>query len=154
MKSADAYEDFVYSLLQRRCGLTVVNYRSAEWQGRVGENSGGIEIKFNKKYDETGNLWIEFYRKSTSSQADYTGSSLVKYQTCWLFVTGTYKTVFVFTKSRLEDERQKRNTLIENKSKTSQGFLLPGEDAERLAELVIYPTDADNVAAMTPKALA
>lgn len=140
LKRGLPYEDFVYDLLQRRLGITVVAYRSPEWQDKVGENSGGVEIKFNEKYDQTERLWIETHRKSHEEQEDYKESGILRVDNGWLFVTGTYHVVYVFSRRMLQLIRPKYD---EEVIATSKGFLLPKVDAEKYAARVLFPHDDD-----------
>ncbi len=136
------YEDFVYTLLGRHLGLVVVPYLSALFQDKVGENSAGIEIKFNDMFDETDNLWIELWRKSHPGQKEYKQSGIMRDDNGWLFITGTRKLVFIFTRVMLRGLRGKY-TEIENKTKTSKGFLLSHADANKYAAFVIVPRHDD-----------
>lgn len=138
LKRGLPYEDFVYTLLQRQLGITVVSYHSSEWQNKIGENSGGIEIKFNEKYDETGNLWIETHRKSHPEQPEYKLSGILRPDNGWLFVTGTYAIVYVFSRRMLQGVRSQYKEKVIS---TSKGFLLPKRDAEKYAAKVLFPDD-------------
>jgi hypothetical protein len=142
MKRGDAYEDWVYRMLQKHRGLTTTRYKSVVWQSREGENAAGIEIKLNEDYDKYGNLWIEFYRKSTSAQVEYTPSSLVKDTDTWLFVTGSYRRIFAFSAKKLRTWNNDSWT-FENNTHTSIGGLLKGGQCEAEAEFVIDIPDKD-----------
>ena len=130
------YEDYVYTLMVRHLGLVTVPYVSALWQNKIGENSAGIEIKFNDKFDQTGNLYIETYRKSHPDQTDYKRSGILREDNGWLFITGTRKKVFMFTRRMLAGLRDRYSETV---TATSKGFLLPEADAMKYAAYVIVP---------------
>ena len=130
------YEDFVYQMLQKECGITTVRYASAKWQNEVGENAGGIEIKLNEQFAKTGNLWIETARKLYPEQQEYKASGICRPDNGWLFVTGTYEIIFIFSRRMLRG-LMGRHTIIENNTKTSRGFLLSSKDAHAYAAHII-----------------
>ena len=51
------FQDYVIDLLYD-AGLPVVTYSSKQYQNNVGENRGGLEIKNDERFRETGNLYI------------------------------------------------------------------------------------------------
>jgi len=53
------YQDFIVEILAEKYGLIIPNYSSKKYQYDVGENKQGIEIKFDDRLKETGNLYIE-----------------------------------------------------------------------------------------------
>lgn len=136
-KEATEYEDFVFDLL-REHGLTVTRYVSQKWQ-RKGECSGGIEVKYDRRFVETTNLYIETAEKARPRAGSYAPSGIYREDNSWLYVIGDYETVFIFGKQllRLVDGLIPENSARRVQTETSQGFLLTPDEQRRYAEKVI-----------------
>lgn len=138
LQSGQRYQDFVVDLLFERRGLAVVQYTSAEYQMKSGESRTGVEIKHDEKYHASGNLWIEVAEKARPRYGDYAPSGIYRADNSWLYVIGDYRTVFAFAKAHLCGLAMSgRYKVIENRTATSRGFLLPDADARRYAAFVI-----------------
>lgn len=135
-EKAVEYEDFAFDLL-RQLGITVVRYVSREWQFGTGECSGGIEVKFDDRMRETGNLYIEVAEKARPDESrDYCPSGIYRNDNSWLYVIGDYSEVFVFAKRTLQ--HLDRSGRYERKAKaTSLAFVLPIEKARLHAARVL-----------------
>ncbi len=137
------YEDFASWALLYYAGMVFVPYRSKEWQNVVGENSGGVEIKFQDRMKDTGNLWIETYRKSHPGQADYRPSGILRNDNGRFMATGDYERIFLFSRVELR-LLSPRYSEIENSTLTSRGFLMPiSPDALKYAADVIVIKSED-----------
>lgn len=129
------FQDFVYEVLNRH-GISTVAYSSRLFQYNKGENKAGIEIKFDDKLSETGNLWIEIAEKTNPKNLAYVDSGILR--NCNEYVIGNYNTLYRLPTSILRLMVQKNKYQIrENKLKTSKGFLLPMAEAARIAIQVI-----------------
>ena len=59
----------------------------------------------------------------------------------WLYIIGNYETIFIFSKRLLQSlSRTGKYKHLENGTKTSVGFLLPKQDAEKYAAKILYPS--------------
>lgn len=140
IESGLLYQDFIVDLLFQTLGLPVVQYASRLYQAQVGESRTGVEIKHDEKYQKTGNLWIEVAEKAKPRPGDYAASGIDRDDNTWLYVIGDYDTVFGFPKKWLMGLRDSgRYELRENGTKTSIGFLLPGQIAMKLAAFILRP---------------
>uniref|UniRef100_A0A6M3LG26 Uncharacterized protein n=1 Tax=viral metagenome TaxID=1070528 RepID=A0A6M3LG26_9ZZZZ len=123
------YQDFVGEILCQN-GIVIMNYVSKKYQFSSGENKMGVEIKHDKMFRDTGNLYIELEEKSNPDNKNYIKSGIKRNDNTWLYVIGDYKTIYIFPKNlllKLSEEYEP----IENNTKTSIGFLLPIKEAEK-----------------------
>jgi hypothetical protein len=125
------FQDFVYELLNQN-GISTVAYSSRMFQLNKGENKAKMEIKFDDKLADTGNLWIEVAEKSNPKNLAYVDSGILR--DCNEYVIGNYDIVYRLPVSILRLMMEKRKYEIrENRLKTSRGFLLPAREAARIA---------------------
>ena len=141
------YQDFTVDLLWHTIGLAVVQYASRVYQATVGESRTGVEIKHDKKFAQTGNLWIETAEKARPRPGPFARSGIDRTDNTWLFVIGNYDTVFGFPKTFLRALRDSgRYPLVENRTHTSIGFKLPGAHAHKYAAFVLTPHAEQKIA--------
>lgn len=135
MAEGNAFEDFVHDLLWKR-GIGFVQFRSTVFQYERGENTGGVETKFDAKFSQTGNLYIEIAEKADPSRPRYTESGIYRSDNGWLYAIGDYSRVFVFSKTMLKllHESGKYRAV---ETPTSRAFLLPLRRAEQCAALIL-----------------
>lgn len=152
------YQDWVGDVLWGR-GIVLSQYVTAEFQRRRGEGRAGIEIKFNRRHGETGNLWIETSERATlppeNGQATYIDSGIYRQDNSWLFVTGTYKVVFIFGINILRRLHRSGNPRFRsrlNSYQTGYGFLLYPKDQTAFATDIIDTRDAKNPVVLYSKA--
>jgi len=128
------YQDFICRELLKE-GIVLQNLQSQKWQYK-NENLLGLEIKQDKLSEKTGNLYIETAEKSDPSNAEFVPSGIYRNDGTWLYGIGTYRYFFIFSKKTLKTvDRQLEGLGFERKYKeTSNGFLIPKEKAESLAE--------------------
>lgn len=135
LESGLEYQDFVSDTLCQY-GIVITNYVSKKYQCSTGENKIGIEIKYDKKFRETQNLYIEIKEKSNPDNATYIQSGIDRNDNTWLYAIGDYKTIYIFSKNILQQLSGEYNK-IENSTKTSMGFLLPICEAEKYSAKII-----------------
>jgi len=131
------YQDFVCNILIDELGISITSYSSIKYQNISGENRQGIEIKFDDKYNETGNIYIETSEKTNANNLNFVKSGIYRNDNTWLYLIGNYDEIFIFSKKYLK--------FLNNTNKyryveipTSKGFLLPKKDAEKYC---IYKID-------------
>jgi len=127
------YQDFIAEHLYQ-IGLPLFNYASKEYQCKHGENKLGVEIKYDKKMDETGNIYIEVAEKSHPNNPKYIDSGIKRNDNTWLYIIGNKKVAFVFTKRML---LLRENEYRHVETATSKGFLVPISDAEKYAAKIL-----------------
>jgi hypothetical protein len=117
------FQDYVIDLLYD-AGLPVVTYSSKQYQNNVGENRGGLEIKNDERFRETGNLYIEIAEKSDPANARFVSSGIFRDDNTWLYLIGDRQEVYVLSKKQLI-LLYKSGKYNEVQTPTSKGFLLP-----------------------------
>lgn len=115
--------------------VTFRNYETREEQLTLGENTLGMEIKRDGLFRDTGNLYIEYREKSYSNSvrnAYWTPSGCCRDDSSWLYLIGDEDTFWIFARKRLQQllnkDRYETRTISRG---TSQGFLLPLQDADK-----------------------
>lgn len=140
LESGKLYQDFVVDAAWNLLGLAIVQYASEIYQRTVGESRTGAEIKHDEQFAKTGNLWIELAEKAYPRDGPYVPSGIYRTDNTWLYVIGDYDTIFIFAKTLLRALHQSgRWQVIENKTHTSEGFLLRAADAEKYAAMILRP---------------
>jgi hypothetical protein len=121
LEDGQQYQDFLTRELSTR-GIIFQQFSSKKFQYEIGESHSRIEIKYDKIFSKTGNLWIEFQERKYPT-GTYINSGLLRDDNAFLWAQGDYNTLFIFCKRdlkhRLENEPYK-----ENGQKTSIGKLL------------------------------
>lgn len=146
MESGLLYQDFVVDCCWSILGLAVVQYSSKVYQQTVGETRTGVEIKHDEKYVTTGNLWIELAEKAVPRPGDYAKSGINRHDNSWLFAIGNYDVIFIFSTRFLRILADSGHySKRENRTRTSIGFLLPHDDANRYAAQVLYPNAEEKI---------
>lgn len=133
-EEGEEFQDFVQDQLWS-CGLAIQNYTSKKWQQERGENRAGVEIKHDKKYAGTGNLYIEVAEKSDPGNQEYVLSG-IRRKAVWLLVIGNYEILFVFS-ARFLELLISAGKLERKVKSTSIGYLLPEKMARGYAARVI-----------------
>ena len=129
LKEGNEYQDYILHELINN-GICFVNYSTKKYQKIFGENSAGIELKYDKKFRKTGNLYIEVAEKANPENINYIKSGIYRDDNSWLFLIGDYETYWLFSKKLLVQ-------LIEagkyeyKKTPTSQGYLIPTVGADK-----------------------
>jgi hypothetical protein len=123
------FQDFVTDVLFNELFIPLSTYQSRKYQLK-GENKQGFEIKFDDRYKETGNIYIEVSEKSNANNPNYIDSGIFRQDNTWLYIIGNYEVLFIFGKKILKllhdsDRYRKVQTA------TSNGFLIPDNDAKK-----------------------
>lgn len=127
LNDAHEFEDFVADVLYEQAGLVIHVYRSRKFQVAFGENRAGFEIKLDKRWQQTGNLFIETAER-WNSQVDMKPAGI--HGENWFYIQGDFTRFWLFATSALRNaEPSYRSTSID----TAVGFLMPTSHADRLA---------------------
>lgn len=146
IESGQLFQDFVVDAAHNILGLVIQQYASRTYQMTVGESLNGVEIKNDEKYASTGNLWIETGEKARPREGDYFPSGIYRDDNTWLYIIGDYNTLFVFQKEFLKNlHRSGRYRDLENRTKTSIGFLLRDRDARKYAGVIMTPNASKKI---------
>jgi hypothetical protein len=140
LEGALIFQDFVIDAAWTILGLAIVQYGSKAYQQAIGESRTGVEIKFDQKFGQTGNLWIEIAERAHPRNGAYAPSGIYRTDNTWLYCIGDYDTIFFFAKNLLRGlHRSGRWPVCENQTATSEGFLLRKPDAEKFADVILRP---------------
>ena len=138
------FQDHCAYFFQKKLNIGISNFQTKEYQYKFGENMQGIELKLDKVFQSTGNLWIETAERH-SPDTPYSDSGIFRKDNAWLYCIGNYEVIYIFQKSLLVYlYRTGRYPVIENNLMTSKGFLLPKSDAEKYAATKITTESAVN----------
>jgi len=133
------FQDFVCVELHK-LGIILQNMSSKKYQ-RKKENLLGLEIKFDRRFRETGNLYIETHEKSDPSNPEYVKSGIYRDDETWLFGIGDEQTFFIFAKTLLRNFVELSDSLTWLKrakpTPTSMGVLFPLAKARQWAARVV-----------------
>jgi len=117
LAEGEEYEDFIVEEMGKRNWILQIR-RSRRYQYRKGETLQKVEIKYNKRMSETGNLFIE-----TTPGGIY-GTNII-------FVTGDYHKAFVLSTNELR--RAHRSGKYKEVKFPNPGILFPLKVAELIA---------------------
>lgn len=134
LKEGNEYEKFVVKKLKKE-GIKLTLTTTFEEQINIGETLEGYEIKFDDKYRETGNLWIETEER-TEVNKSYVNSGINREDNSIFYVIGNYDLIFIFKKNKLK-ELLKQKEVKENNIKTSRGYLLTTPECFRYSNMII-----------------
>ena len=124
------FQDFITDILIKELGISLSTYSSQKYQNLKGENKQGFEIKFDDKYKDTGNVYIEVAEKSNLLNENFISSGIYRNDNTWLYLIGDYKEIFIFSKKHLKlmyESKKYKEVIIS----TSKGMLIKKEDAEK-----------------------
>ena len=124
------YQDFALEQINKMNGMPIFQgaYSSRKYQNQKGESPSGLEIKFDNKFKDTGNLYIEIAEKSDPSNIEFIESGVMRKDNSWLYLIGDYKEAFLFLKKTLIffcTRFAKYKELRYCETKTSKGVLFP-----------------------------
>ena len=89
-------------------------------------------MKYDSRFRETGNLYIEVAEKSDAVLPNYTASGIMRDDNSWLYLIGDYEEAFIFAKNLLRAFCVPSNKDIEYKeTPTSQGYTFPLDYVKR-----------------------
>ena len=135
LKEATEYQDYICQKLHTR-GIVLQNMTSKKYQYKR-ENLLGLEIKYDKRFADTGRLYIETHEKSNPCNQHYVESGIYRDDHCWLFGIGDHDVFYIFSKSQLRrlDEARPSWLYIPQPTGTSRGFCVPEAHADIIAAL-------------------
>lgn len=131
LSEAKDFEDFVFDTLMYERRLVVGGYKSRHYQTLYGESMTGVEVKHDKKFRQSGNLFVEVCETHHES-APMRPSGIYHESNPWLIVIGDYATFWAIATTTLVAEH-KSGRYSERPTATSVGFLLPVSCADRFA---------------------
>jgi hypothetical protein len=138
LEEANEFQDFVCLQLSK-LGIIVTVFSSKKYQFEIGESLQGFEFKNDQKFRLTGNLYIEVAEKSSPSKIEYASSGILRGDNTLFYVTGDRIGIYLMQKTVLVAIYKKgKYRVIENRTKTSRGFLFPVADAEKYFKYIKF----------------
>ncbi len=133
LKDGQKYEDFVADTLYEH-GIPIWVYRSHEYQMKRGESRAGLEIKYDRRHAETGNLFIETAERPHESK-EFRAAGIYHRDENWLYAIGDYDVIYMFattTLQKLDRQESQSGELCRDHvcTNTSKGFLISKDQAE------------------------
>lgn len=120
------YEEFVVKTMLAKRNIKLDIFRTLEQQFYVGESAQGYEIKLDRNFRKTGNLYLEVGEKKPSADV-YIDSGILRKDNTVYYLIGDYSEIFILSKRQLRSlfhdgtlYRQYNTHMGE----TSMGFLL------------------------------
>ena len=132
LMAALEFQDYVaYKLYQK--GIVINQLCSKRYQNEVGESISGYEIKLDRRFRDTGNLYFEYAEKSNPHNENYVPSGFLRKDNTWLWIIGDYKEVWIIGKRSIQrlydyctNERFRQSKGIKFvKQETSMGMCVP-----------------------------
>jgi len=131
LAEAKEFELFVSDTLAHSLAILPCVFRSKHYQTLYGESLTGVEIKLDKQFRATGNLFIET-EESPHESREKSPAGIYHHTSPWLFVIGDNHTIWVFSTTCLKREHisgKHRNV----RTPTASGFLLSVGVADTIA---------------------
>jgi hypothetical protein len=138
-KAGTEYQD--YSQLELyKAGIPIGVLTSKKYQRKYGESIAGMEVKLDRKLEETGNLYFETHEKSDEKNLNFVESGILRNDNTWIYCIGNYKIMYLIPKRSLQRlyEQQHGRELdkrlecyVEHKIPTSMGFTLSADWVEK-----------------------
>lgn len=135
------YQDFVTDVLYNR-GFPICAYSSKRYNIDKGESRAGVEIKNDKRFNETGNLYFETHEKRDVNN-NWTLSGIKRDDNTTFYFIGDYKRAWLFSKKQLKVlcENYMKYGFKEVETPTSKGILIPIEYFETHNSIPIMTFD-------------
>ena len=131
LEESKEFQDFLTKELSKR-GIHIQCFSSKKYQWEIGESACGTEIKYDKMFSQTGNLYIETHEKANPANLNYAMSGINR-ENIIHWVQGDYGIVFMFSKRELSryifSHADRLRFVVKD---TSQGYLLPKFDADKI----------------------
>lgn len=142
------YQDFIRWQLQLQRGISISQNVSRTYQFNMGENTQGIEIKFDSLCTKgRRRLSIEIAEKSRASMPEWTPSGIYRTDNTWLYIQGNYEKAYAFSRKLLRwwhaRESARGKLELHEEHGTVRAFYMYETDALRCAEFFMeLPNEA------------
>lgn len=142
LEEGKQFEDHVKRIFFERFAIDL-DFTGKDNQVNIGETLQGIEVKYDGRFKETGNIYIEVAEKSHPDNQEYVVSGVFRDDNTWLYVIGDYDTLYIFSKKHLKLLKDGCNPVV---TPTSMGFLVPKQLAEKecILKLVGEPKESES----------
>lgn len=134
LEEAIEYQDFVSCQLYK-LGIVIPLLGSKKYQINVGESIAGYEIKYDKQFRKTGNLYFEYMEKSNPANRDYIKGGFLREDNTWMWCIGDYRDIWLIPKRSLQRiysqylkapmQMCARFSIVDRMTETSKGLTIP-----------------------------
>ncbi len=126
LEEFNRYQDFISIELLKQLGWSINIFTSKYYQFEHGESLAGVEIKYDKKMAETGNLYFELYERHNKTQK-FTPSGINRADNTIFWCIGNYNEAYIFVKSQLKYlcDNFEKNGFRKVENDTSIGVIIP-----------------------------
>ena len=101
-------------------------------QHNIGENHLGMEIKNDRRFRDTGNLFIEIKEKKAATNYEWVPSGIYRQDNSWIYAVGDKQTLYLFQKAWLIDwAKAEPRREVPSQNGTSKGLLLKVSEAKQ-----------------------
>lgn len=132
LNKAHEFEVFVENEFKKR-GIDIGFFKTKAEQ-YAGETEIGLEIKYDQKLEETGNIYIEYEEKTTKTDKEFYKSGILKQDnTKWWLIGNKEEHYFIYKSDLLRYYKWTKDIVfVTEGGGTSKGFLLPREKAKEM----------------------
>lgn len=118
------YQDFI-SVKLLKLGMNLNQFVSRKYQYEIGESVSGIEVKYDKKMNQTGNIYIELEEKHYGS--NFVPSGVNRQDNTWIYLIGDKTVAYMFLKHQLKFlcDNYEKYKFKKVETETSKGILIP-----------------------------
>lgn len=119
-----AFEKYIKEqlLLKRKLHLDIIDDEFDQYN--IGETKQGYEIKYDKRFQETGNLYIEYEEKTDVKNYKFVKSGIFRQDNTHTWIIGNYIEAYMFDKKELQGIYSKALAYKYVETNTSKGMLL------------------------------
>ena len=149
----ERFQKFVRDVVFKSLGITIEYYKTQNEQINIGESKQGIEVKYDRLTNKTGNLYIEFEERRYSN-TPFVPSGILRTDNTYIYLVGDRKKIHLFLKEelkRLYEFNCRTNTydIVDGKDDcgnvTSHGMLINAETDGFLFAKIIICVDNNNL---------
>ena len=124
LKIGKEFEESVSTFLTSQ-GWPIKLYFSATGQWEWGESAAHVEIKFDRRLEETGNAFIETReRRDDTGLSQWRAAGIYDASEPWFYLIGNDYDIWLLS-VRWLDLMKRSNKYQERTTATSEGFLIP-----------------------------
>jgi len=133
MSESAPFEDYVAELMINLVKIPLINFKTKKYQFSHGENAQGFEIKWDRQFKTTGNLFIEVQER-IGNMGRYVDSGIFRNDNSLYYIQGDFGLFYVFQRNILQHILETlKYVIIEINERSAKGFLLPVSMAEKYA---------------------
>ena len=123
LEESNRFQDWVADLFDKELHLSLSYCVSYQEQLKTGESRQGVEVKYDRRYQETGNLYIEIAERRNTNEP-FVQSGIWRDDNSWLIAIGDYQKVFLLSKRQLQIWQRHTKPRIVETATSGDGYLI------------------------------